>query len=532
MRASGLTKVEVQYCIEGCNNISNKNVYIFLESVRKIRAVLGSNAPPVAAVVHALIKSNGDVDNVILTLKVPKSSSGTSPSHPQRTTGAELAPSGASASGSPQSAPASLQPANSSFRWSTQVATIQEVLSKNAPEVDIIVDALDQSGGNVNEAVWALSESHSASSAGSPHPSAVEQPVPTTWPSPLSGVSSGDSGSRQQATDAALASSGASASSPHTQAPPSPPLSNTRDDVKTLWSSLLDFAKLDPVIRSLGWGRKKDEMYLSRSITDANDPCYQFVVQQTRDNFVDVHRIDRIVMVGLPADTIDTFDSTHKREGMKIARNKILQTQMTSDPACKSALDRLKQSCIPCIPDDEFKSLIVLGWHGTPIQHVEELCRDGPRSLRTTDSGYFGTGSYFALEALYASKYAGESGEMALVLFAISVTQVKPITVENDYRDVEDPAKPGCHGFSKFCSGDAQLSIALARLCDAHFIPVKYYGKVHPRTGKPTLHDVHYQAVDEHSGLAEAHELVIHDHKRCVPLAIVYFNKHLHHSQH
>lgn len=120
-----------------------------------------------------------------------------------------------------------------------------------------------------------------------------------------------------------------------------------------------------------------------------------------------------------------------------------------------------------------------------------------------------------------------KSEEMALVLFAISVTQVKPITVEKDYCDVQDPTKPDCHRFSNYCSGDAGHFNALARLCDAHFIPVKNYGKVHPRTGNPTPRAVDYQAVDEHSGLAEAHELVIYDHKRCVPLAIVYFNKNL-----
>ncbi|CUG87283.1 Hypothetical protein, putative [Bodo saltans] len=140
----------------------------------------------------------------------------------------------------------------------------------------------------------------------------------------------------------------------------------------------------------------------------------------------------------------------------------------------------------PALLHNPSGSSIVLAWHGTPIQHVEKLCRDGPRSLRTTDSGFFGTGSYFAVKEAFCMRQdtalirycRDKSEEMALVLFAISVTQVKPITVEKDYRDVQDPTKPDCHRFSNYCSGNAGHSNALARLCDAHFIPVKNYGKV------------------------------------------------------
>ncbi len=34
------------------------------------------------------------------------------------------------------------------------------------------------------------------------------------------------------------------------------------------------------------------------------------------------------------------------------------------------------------------------------------MCRDGPRAFRTTDGGFFGAGSYFALELEYATRYA------------------------------------------------------------------------------------------------------------------------------
>ena len=48
----------------------------------------------------------------------------------------------------------------------------------------------------------------------------------------------------------------------------------------------------------------------------------------------------------------------------------------------------------------------MFAWHGTPAQHVQAVCRNGPRALRTTDGGYFGAGSYFALELEYATRYA------------------------------------------------------------------------------------------------------------------------------
>ena len=48
----------------------------------------------------------------------------------------------------------------------------------------------------------------------------------------------------------------------------------------------------------------------------------------------------------------------------------------------------------------------VLAWHGTSAQYVEAVCRDGPRAFRTIDGGFFGAGSYFAVELQYATRYA------------------------------------------------------------------------------------------------------------------------------
>ncbi|CUG89307.1 Hypothetical protein, putative [Bodo saltans] len=105
-----------------------------------------------------------------------------------------------------------------------------------------------------------------------------------------------------------------------------------------------------------------------------------------------------------------------------------------------------------------------------------------------------------------------------MVLFAVSVSQAKVITVDDDYRLIEDDRTPHLHGFSNFYSGDPQRAVALAPKYDAHFIPVKHYGFTHPRTGQVTPTDVDYQATEEHE--ATAHELVISSHHRCVPIAV------------
>ncbi|CUG93315.1 WD40 repeat-containing protein, putative [Bodo saltans] len=169
---------------------------------------------------------------------------------------------------------------------------------------------------------------------------------------------------------------------------------------------------------------------------------------------------------------------------------------------------------------------LLFAWHGTSPDNVASVCRDGPRSLRTTDCGYFGAGSYFALEATYAVRYSGPepaNTERPVIMYAVSVSQAKVITLERDYRAVEDPSTPHLHGFSQYCSGKPNTAVALAPGCDAHFIPVKDYFNTHPITGIPTPRDVGFQAVDESSCEAEAHEIVIGNHHRCIPIAVVYF---------
>jgi len=208
----------------------------------------------------------------------------------------------------------------------------------------------------------------------------------------------------------------------------------------------------------------------------------------------------------------------------------MLRAAGSTDPCSVRAIQRLKQCFVDPVDATSGPRMarVVLGWHGCPVVHYEKVCRDGARSFRTTDAGYFGAGSYFAMEADYARQYAelsaaNSSGERCIILFAVSVSQAYAVAVEKDYRLVEDPNTPQLHGFSTFYSGDPSKAIALMPRCDAHFVPVKDYGYTHPRTRAPTAQYVGYQACDESDAGFMAHELVIASHHRCVALAVVFF---------
>ncbi|CUE68067.1 protein kinase, putative [Bodo saltans] len=267
-------------------------------------------------------------------------------------------------------------------------------------------------------------------------------------------------------------------------------------------------------------------IYLSDVSLDATNPCRRLIctVAGSLSN-----KVQRVVMVGTDASTANAFVTLHEAEMNSRAVNPALRMQNPKDCASVAGLDRLKQSFIPALtaPSEPLPSArLLFAWHGTPHDKVAAVCRDGPRSLRTTDSGYFGAGSYFALEAAYALRYSRPeptSGECPVILYAVSVSQAKVITPERDYRRHEDPNTPLLHGFSQYCSGNPNTAVALAPGCDAHFIPVKRYGRTHPLTGRATPRDVDYQAIDESSGTAEGHELVLGNHHRCIPIAIVYF---------
>lgn len=93
------------------------------------------------------------------------------------------------------------------------------------------------------------------------------------------------------------------------------------------------------------------------------------------------------------------------------------------------------------------------------------------------------------------------SGEYPVILFAVSVASAHVVTLGRDY-DLNDPSQR--QGFSKFYSSNPTVSKALMPSRDAHFVPVKYCGKVHCVTGKQLKYDTDYQAVTEGADASEA----------------------------
>jgi hypothetical protein len=141
---------------------------------------------------------------------------------------------------------------------------------------------------------------------------------------------------------------------------------------------------------------------------------------------------------------------------------------------------------------------------------LRNILRDGPRALRFTDGGYFSSGSYTAFELDYASRYAlfkpADNGDCFAILFAAFLSAPYVIT-QRDYHPDDSTCPTHLRGFSKFYSPDPQHAVALMPRYDAHFIPVKWFGKVHPVSGAALTTDVDFQAVRVED--ATGHELVL-----------------------
>ena len=88
------------------------------------------------------------------------------------------------------------------------------------------------------------------------------------------------------------------------------------------------------------------------------------------------------------------------------------------------------------------------------------------------------------------------SGEYPVILFAVSVACAYVVSPGKDY-PADDPSHPELWGFSKFYSADPSRSVALMPRYNAHFVPVKYCGRVHCVTGRPLPLDTDYQAAVE-----------------------------------
>lgn len=103
---------------------------------------------------------------------------------------------------------------------------------------------------------------------------------------------------------------------------------------------------------------------------------------------------------------------------------------------------------------------IVLGWHGTPASRVHSVVQDLPRNFRTMGGGFFGAGSYFALECRYAMRCSllaepdPATRHFAVILFALRIGAAYVVT-RDDYPGT-DPEHPQLDGFSRFYSANPE----------------------------------------------------------------------------
>ena len=111
-------------------------------------------------------------------------------------------------------------------------------------------------------------------------------------------------------------------------------------------------------------------------------------------------------------------------------------------PEYMSALARLQREFVasPGLPDE---ANVLLTYHGTRASVATTVVKSGPRPLRTTDGGFFGTGSYTALEAGYVARYArmggaDADGNFCCLLYATVVGCAYVITRRLDYTENPD----------------------------------------------------------------------------------------------
>lgn len=194
-----------------------------------------------------------------------------------------------------------------------------------------------------------------------------------------------------------------------------------------------------------------------------------------------------------------------------------------NDTAFTSGLDKLKTLFVDGRKLPRHGNIIYT-WHGMDSRVAHETVATGIRPLRSTDGGYFGGGSYTAIEAWYACQYAmpplgsarpNASGEFVVALCATVIGAAYVVTLDRDYTGQEKA------GFSDFFADHPKRSKAIVNYYDTHFVPVKHYGN---RWRDQTLpYDVDYQAIEEPQ--AEAHEVVSYSFDQIIPLALVYFKQ-------
>jgi hypothetical protein len=235
---------------------------------------------------------------------------------------------------------------------------------------------------------------------------------------------------------------------------------------------------------------------------DITSPFAVNVMQRIRCNLhASNFRISRVSGVSVDKSREEAFCNMISRECSSRLANPKLRPSNFTDAASVAGLNALTR-CFETNSNGESASCnVVFAWHGPPPEHVESVCRDNPRSFRTTDGGFFGAGLYFALELDYAARYSMmrppcPTGEYGVILFAVMVSSAYVVTPARDY-PADDVQQPLRSGFSRFYSPDPQSSIALLPGYSSHFVPVKYCGQTHAVSGSQLPHDTDYQAVEE-----------------------------------
>jgi hypothetical protein len=298
-----------------------------------------------------------------------------------------------------------------------------------------------------------------------------------------------------------------------------------------------------PAMSSLTWSRS--QRYRVSSPLAADHDLFQRVASLLhRDPSLSRCCVSRVQLV--QHDNQDVFWRIHRAEAESLTRSQHLRVSPSSSRAAKAAsavLDTFAAKAAPHLqalandPTDSGnygQARVVFAWHGTSANRLDAVCREGLRVLRERDSGFFGDGVYLAMEADYARRYAGktirddEQQRATLILYACSISQAYPVTLEADYRyPAEDQPRDDC-GYSRFYDGTA--SKPLEAKYDAHFVPVRDCGTYHPWDGTTrTYHypprEVDYQAAtEEHPNPAlrpTSHELVLGNPLRCTPVALV-----------
>ena len=180
-----------------------------------------------------------------------------------------------------------------------------------------------------------------------------------------------------------------------------------------------------------------------------------------------------------------------------------------SVPVARDDFDQLTQLCLERLrmweveTDMQRAGLVgdcgvVLAWHGCSLEASDNILRIGlsTRMPLLRDAGFFGHGAYLSPQADYAAEHygaseqAGDEGVRVLILCAVALGRVYPVT-QQDYR------APGeCHYRGRH----------LREGYDSHFVPIRV--------------DRDFEAAAPGEA-ADCHEIVVKQEDQVLPLARV-----------